>query len=73
MDKTSHSRFIDDHLGRHPSQLEQVHFLPIQFEHTGFRVRQANKGQIVLAEIGLKCFGAFRPHHDHLGLPFFKF
>ena len=38
---------IHDHLGGHASQLEQVDFLSVQFEHAGFGVGQADEGQVM--------------------------
>jgi hypothetical protein len=73
MHKTGHACFIHDHLGGHPSQLEQVDFLPIQLQHARLWIWQAGKRQVMLAEIDLKCSGILRPDDNHAGLPFFKF
>jgi hypothetical protein len=68
--ETRHARFVYDHLRRHTPQLEQVDFLPVQLEHAGFRVRQANEGQVMLLPISCKGFGVFRANNDHLSLTF---
>ena len=73
MHKTRHTGFINDHLGWHASQLKQVDFLPIQLEHTGLRVGQAGKGQVILAPVRFKSPGIFRSHDKHLRLPFYEF
>ncbi len=64
--------FIDDHLGRHAAQFEQVYFLPIQLEHAGIGVGQAGKRQIIRLPESFECFRIFRAHHYHPGLPFYK-
>ena len=61
MHETRHAGFVHDHLGGHAPQLEQVDFLPVQLEHAGFRVGQANEGQVMLPPIGFKSFGIFGP------------
>jgi hypothetical protein len=73
MDETRRAGFIHDDLGGHPSQLEEVDFLPVQFKHAGFRVGQADEGQIVFFPIGLKSPGVFRADHHNLRPPFDKF
>ena len=73
MHKTRYPGFIYDHLCGHAPELEQVDFLTVELEHAGLGVRQADEGQIVLAEIGLEGLGVFRPHHNDLGLPAGKF
>ena len=64
MNKARDSRLVDQHLGRHPSQFEQVDLLPIEFEYASGWVRQANKGQGFLLPVGGKGFGIFRAN-DH--------
>lgn len=73
MDKTSDAGFIDDHLGRHAPELEEIDFLPVQLEHAGFWIGQTNKRQVVLAPVGGEGQSIFRPNHDDLSLATLKF
>ena len=73
MHKTGYAGFIHDHLGGHAAQFEQVYFLPVELEHAGFGVRQADKGQVVLAKIGRKGIRIFRADHNHFGPVLHKF
>lgn len=63
MDKTRHAGLINQHLGGHAAKLEQVDFLPVELEHAGFRVGQANKGQGFFLPVGRKTFGIFGADH----------
>ena len=42
---------VDDGLGWHSAELEQLNFLPVAFQHSVFRIGQAQKGQAVFAEV----------------------
>jgi len=50
---------VNDDLGRHASQFEQVDFLAVKLQHARLRVGQAGERQIVLIPIGLKRPAAF--------------
>jgi hypothetical protein len=63
---------VNDHLRRHAPQLEQVNFLPEEFQHAVVGVWKPDKWQVVLPKIGLKCRGSFRADDDHFGLVFLK-
>lgn len=73
MDKVGSASLVHNHLGRHATQFEQIDFLPVEFQHTGLGVWQANKRQIMRAPIGFEGFGIFRANHNNPGLPFNKF
>ena len=73
VDEARHTGFIDDYLSRHPSQLEEVDFLPVQLENAGFGIRQADEGQIMLPPVSRKGSGIFGTQHNHLSLAFNKF
>ena len=57
---------VDHYLGRHTSQLKQVDFLPVTFEHAGSRVGQADKGQCVIFPIRLELSRSFRTNDHNL-------
>ncbi len=56
---------VDDHLGGHPTQLEQVNLLPIQLQYAGLWIRQPSERKIVFAPVGRKSPLIFwTDHHD---------
>ena len=59
-----HTGLVNQHLGRHPAQLEQVHFLPVKLQHTRIRVGQADERQRMFGEVGRKRPGVFGANHD---------
>lgn len=63
VDKTRHSSLVNQHLGGHAAQLEQVDFLSVELEHAGFGVGQANKGQGFFLSVGCKTLGIFGSDH----------
>ncbi len=73
MHETRCASFIHDNLGGHSPQLEEVDFLPVQFEHAGLRIGQTDEGQVVLFPISLKSLCIFRADDHHLRPPFDEF
>lgn len=73
MHVSSHSSFVDDHLGGHPTHLEQVHFLPVKLEYAGCGVRQTDERQFMLPPVFPKSLSIFRSHHDHFCFPLYEF
>ncbi len=65
MNETRHAGFVDQYLGGHAAQFEQVDFLSVEFQDAGFWVGQADEGQGFFFEIGSKGFGIFRANHDN--------
>jgi len=73
MDMPDQAFFVNDHLGWHASQLEQVDLLPVTPENSGLRVGQSDKWQrIFLPILGEGCL-VLRSDDDHFGLAGAKF
>jgi hypothetical protein len=66
------SLFVNDHLGRHAPQFEELDLLSVAFEHGVFWIGQSNEIQLLLLPIISKCFCVLGTHHDDLGVPIGK-
>lgn len=67
---------IDDTVQRHASQLEEIHFLPVGSRYGMARVRQADKGELLIGPILLKdgqCIGADSQNFHATPLELFVF
>ena len=42
---------VDQHLGGHAPQFEEVHLLPIELQYAGFRVWKPDEGQVFFLEV----------------------
>jgi hypothetical protein len=56
---------IDDTVQRHPSQLEEIHFLPVPAGYRMVGIRQTDKGNSFLAPILSKRHGQVRSHSQN--------
>lgn len=63
---SDHAGQINQHLRRHPAQLERLDLLSIQFLNSVFRIRQPDKREIFLPPVFLKRFGLFRADNEYL-------
>ena len=63
---------VDQHLGRHTAELEQLYFLPVFFENAGLGVGQTAEGQAFLCEVVRERLGVFAPENENGRVPFHK-
>jgi len=73
MDIPDQAFFVNDHLGWHASQLEQVDLLAVTPENSGLRVGQSDKWQRIFLPVFAEGCLVFRPDDDHYGLAGGKF
>ena len=55
---------VDQDLGGHAAELEEVDLLAVELEDACLRVGQADKGQRLLLEVSGEGFGVFGADHD---------
>jgi hypothetical protein len=63
--KAGYTGLINEHLRRHPSELEQLDFLSVQLEHAVFGIGQANERQRFLLPVLGECSGIFGTNNKH--------
>ncbi len=64
-----HPGFVDEHLGRHAAELEQLDLLPILLEDLVLGIRQPNERQVVLSPVSRERLGVLGAHDHYRRLP----
>lgn len=70
MDIADPSFRIDDHLGGHPPQLEDIDLLAVQFQNRMLRIRKTDKRKIVLFKVLGEPVRRFRSDDHNNGIFF---
>ncbi len=65
MDKACHAIAVDDHLGGHAPQAEEIDLLTIELEHLVVRIGQTNKRHRVFTPEALELLLIFWSNDDH--------
>ncbi len=65
--------FVDDQLGRHAAEFDDVYFLSIFSQNSKGWIGEACKWQIIFLPIVKKCLCVITPDHDDLSFMLYKF
>jgi hypothetical protein len=72
VDEAHNALFVDDQLGRHAAEFEDLDLLTEQFKNCVAGVGQTNEVKIFFLPILLKCRSIFGTHHHDQGISRFE-